>query len=104
MKLDAISNALAERLVELSQDDGGVKLEFSDKVGSSERIVVPTAALSTILTYRPKGPMSVMGTAEGEPREMKIEIRRNEVLLEVGQMDAAVGLSDLKDALARFAA
>lgn len=49
-------------------------------------------------------PQSVMGFTGSEPREMKAEVRRNEVWLALGRMDAAVGLDDLMDGLSEFIA
>jgi hypothetical protein len=57
----------------------------------------PTEEIMSILTERPNGPQKVTPT-------LTMEVRRNEVWLEVAEADAAVGLDDLMDALALPAA
>jgi hypothetical protein len=105
MKIDGISQSTGvERLVEMSLVKQAVQLMFTDRVGGEPEIIeIPFAVLNSFLRIRTKGPQTINGTSGGEARQLKFEIRGNEVLLEVGQMDAAVGLSDLKDALLRFA-
>jgi hypothetical protein len=105
MKIDGVSQSTGdERVIELSREERGESLLFSNKSWMPERIVVSPEALVTILTDRPEGPQSVMGFTGGEPREMKAEVRRNEVWLALGRMDAAVGLDDLMDGLSEFLA
>ena len=105
MKLDGVSQSTGvERVVELSHDERGISFLLTNRIPSSmpERIVIAPDALITVLTDKPEGPQSVMGVTGGEAREMIVEVRRNEVLLAVGRMDAAVGLDDLMDGLAKF--
>jgi hypothetical protein len=44
--------------------------------------------------------MAITGDTAGAARVLAIEVRRNEVWLTIGGIDAAVGLDDLMDALA----
>ena len=89
-----------ERRVEVTHTDDRVRLAISDR---KLRSVLATATvtadgLMAVLTEQPKGPQAVEGV--GSAKGLTIEIRRNEVLLEVGVVDVAVGLDDLMDALA----
>ena len=103
MVIDGISQSPGvERLIDLSSAEAGVLLVISDRAGAQEwvRLVLPAEELIAILTDHPEGPQAVVGMSGDEARELKVEVRRNEVLLAVGESDAAVGLDDLMDALA----
>ena len=78
--------------------DPGVRLTVRDrKLGiAMGRIVVPAEALVAVLTVQPVGPQTIAGEAGVA---LRVEVRRNEVLLGLGGTDAAVGLDDLLDAV-----
>ncbi len=58
----------------------------------------------TVLSDQPEGPTAIPGDTAGAARLLAVEVRRNEVWLAVGGVDAAVGLDDLLDALAALPA
>ena len=78
--------------------DQGLRLANRDrKLGiETGRAAVPADPLVSVLTERPVGPQTIAGET-GAP--LKVEVRRNEVLLDMGGHDAAVGLDDLTDAV-----
>jgi hypothetical protein len=53
-----------------------------------ERIVTIPDALITMLTERPEGPQTVIGMNGNQARGRKVEVRKNEVLLVLGRLDA----------------
>jgi len=101
MKIHGVSQTTgSERIIELTSVHEGVFFVFHDQMGNmSERIVTVPKALISILTNRLEGQQTVIGMTGNESRGMKVEVRRNEVLLILGRMDAAVGFDDLMDAL-----
>ena len=91
----------AERRIDLTPTPSGVLFIFSDSMGhANERIVISPEPLITMLTDHPEGAQTIIGMSRNEARGIKVEVRKNEVLLTLGRMDAAVGLDDLMDALA----
>jgi hypothetical protein len=102
MKIYGVSQTNgAERVVDLSPSPSGLLIVFNDNMGhTAERIVIDPTPLITVLTDRPEGVKTIVGKSGNEARGIKIEVRKNEVLLTLGRIDAAVGLDDLMDALA----
>ncbi len=94
-----------ERKVEVTAAPEGVKVAIRDgRKGTVLTYVnAPTDDLTTVLTDQPEGPTAITGDTAGVARVLAIEVRRNEVWLAVGGIDAAVGLDDLTDALAAIA-
>ena len=100
MEIDGVSPSTGDDLVvEVGADGLGVLLVVRDRggVGERGRAVAAADALAAVLADRPAGPqvLPVQG-----PGVVRVEVRRNEVLLDVGGADAAVGLDDLMDAVA----
>jgi hypothetical protein len=102
MKIHGVSQTTgSERVIELSSTDEGTLFVFQDNMGHSrERIVTVSEALISLLAKRPEGQQTVIGMNGNESRGMKIEVRKNEVQLSLGRIDAAVGFDDLMNALA----
>jgi hypothetical protein len=63
-------------------------------------VTAPAEELMTVLTEQSEGPTAVRGESAGVTRVLAVEVRKNEVWLAIGGVDAAVGLDDLMDALA----
>ncbi len=82
----------AERTVAVDTSANGLALAISESNQELARAEVPADQLLTILSDRPESSHAVGA--------LRIEIRRNEVLLSAGTADAAVGLDDLMDAVA----
>jgi hypothetical protein len=106
MKIHGVSQTTgAERSIELTPTPSGVLFVFSDSMGhTNERIVITPEPFITVLTDHPEGAQTIIGTSRKVARWIKVEVRKNEVLLTLGRMDAAVGLDDLMDALAAIPA
>ncbi|HEX4608916.1 MAG TPA: hypothetical protein VH092_11985 [Urbifossiella sp.] len=103
MMIEGVSQSTgAERRVEIAAAADGVRVAIRDSRKGTVLafVTAPADGLMTVLTDQPPGPQSVAGDTAGAARTLEIEIRRNEVLLAVGGVDAAVGLDDLMDALA----
>jgi hypothetical protein len=94
-----------ERRVEVAATPEGVRVAIRDsKKGSVLAFVTaPAEELMTVLSEQPQGPTAIQGDTAGAARVLGVEVRRNEVWLTVGGVDAAVGLDDLMDALAAVA-
>src|SRR6478609_5617333 len=104
--IEAVSPSTGvERKVEVVAALVGVRLAFRDgKKGNVLAFVIaPADELMTVLSEQPSGPQAMQGDVGGVARKLEIEVRRNEVWLTVGGVDAAVGLDDLMDALAAIA-
>jgi len=100
MVVDGVSQTSGvERVLDLSQVDAGVLVVIREGKHERVRVVLPGEELAAIITDFPKGPQTVVGTHGGEKLVLNIEVRRNEVLLSVGDYDVAVGLDDLVDAI-----
>jgi hypothetical protein len=98
MVIDAVSQSTgSERTVLVEPAQAGVRLAVREKDAELARVEVPADELLTVLTERPAGPQVIV--ADGA-KVLEVEVRRNEVLLDAGKADAAVGLDDLMDALA----
>ena len=92
MTIDAVSQSTgAERVVDVEASGDGILVVIRDRDAELARVVVPADPLMAVLSDRPEGPQEV---------GLRVEVRRNEVLLTVGSADAAVGLDDLMDAVA----
>jgi hypothetical protein len=104
MKLiEAVSQSSgAERRVEVTPVPEGVRVAIRDsKKGTVLGFVTaPSDELITVLSDQPEGPTAIQGDTAGAGQVLGVEVRRNEVWLTVGTVDAAVGLDDLMDALA----
>lgn len=99
MTIDGVSQSTGiERLVDVSPTDDGIRVIIRDRNLGTELggVTVPADALMGVLTDLPKGSQTIAG----EGRVLEVEVRRNEVWLVVGGLDAAVGLDDLMDAVA----
>jgi hypothetical protein len=96
-----------ERRLSVALGGEGVVLTFTDHVGGKERgsiLVQPNELLTAIMDAPPDG-FTVEGISppHGAEMRLRVEVRRNEVLLTLGDpggtSDAAVGLDDFQDAL-----
>lgn len=96
MTIDGVSQAGAERLVDVTAAEAGIKLVIRDKKAELASLELAVEPLMAILTDHPEGMQSMAG---GESGTLEIEVKRNEVLLTVGSHDAAVGLDDMMDAV-----
>jgi hypothetical protein len=106
MLIEGVSQSTGvERRVEVTAAPDGVRLAFRDgKKGNVLAFVIaPADELMTVLSEQPAGPQVIPGDVGGVARKLEVEVRRNEVWLTVGGVDAAVGLDDLMDALAAIA-
>lgn len=94
-----------ERRVEVTAAPEGVRVAIRDgKKGTVLGFVTaPTDELMTVLSEQPHGPTAIPGDTAGARQVLGVEVRRNEVWLTAGAVDAAVGLNDLMDALAAVA-
>jgi hypothetical protein len=104
--IEAVSQSTGvERKVEVTAAPEGVRVAIRDgrKGTVLTYVTAPADVLITVLTDRPKGPTAIPGDTAGAARVLAVEVRRNEVWLTVGGIDAAVGLDDLMDALAAVA-
>ena len=97
----------AERRLNVALGGEGVVLTFTDHAGGKERgsiLVQADDLLAAVTDPLPEG-LTVEGIAppHGEKLRLRVEVRRNEVLLTLGgpanASDAAVGLDDFQDAL-----
>jgi len=91
MTIDGVSQSGAERLIDVTAVDVGVRLVIRDKQTELAQAEIPFEPIMTALTEKPTG--------EQEIGSLQIEVKRNEVLLTVGGSDAAVGLDDMMDAV-----
>lgn len=101
--IEAVSQSTgAERRVEVAGAPGGVRVTIRDgrKDAVLAFVTVPAEEMMTVLAEPSEGPTAVRGETAGAARVLAVEVRRNEVWLSVGPVDAAVGLDDLMDALA----
>ncbi len=96
-----------ERRLSAALGGEGVVLTFTDHVGGKERgrILVQADDLLTAVTDAPPDGFTVEGISppHGAKMRLRVEVRRNEVLLTLGDpadaTDVAVGLDDFQDAL-----
>src|SRR5437868_2764210 len=72
-----------ERRVEVVAATDGVRVGIRDRrLGSVLAFVTaPADEWITILTDRPEGPQTITGDTAGAARTLRVEVRRNEVLL-----------------------
>ena len=93
MTIDGVSQSTgAERLVEVTAAEAGIRLVIRDKKKSElAQAELPVGTILTTLTEKPSGKQAL--------GSLQIEVRRNEVLLAVGSSDAAVGLDDMLHAI-----
>jgi hypothetical protein len=101
--LEAVSQSTGvERRVEVAAAPGGVRVAIRDarKGAVLAFVTAPAEQLMTVLTDQPEGPTGIPGDTAGTGAVLGLEVRRNEVWLAVGGVDAAVGLDDLMDAMA----
>ena len=101
--LEAVSQSTGvERRVEVATAPDGVRVAIRDgrKGTVLAFVTAPADALMTVLSEQPEGPTGIQADTAGVARVLGVEVRRNEVWLAVGGVDAAVGLDDLMDALA----
>jgi hypothetical protein len=101
--IEAVSQSTGvERKVEVTAAPEGVRVTIRDgrKGTVLTYVTAPTDELMTVLSDQPEGPTAITGDTAGAARVLAVEVRRNEVWLAVGGVDAAVGLDDLMDALA----
>ncbi|HEX4608487.1 MAG TPA: hypothetical protein VH092_09800 [Urbifossiella sp.] len=103
MLIEGVSQSTGvERRVEVAAAAEGVRVAIRDSRKGTVLafVTAPADEMITVLTDQPEGPKGIQGDAAGAPRMLAIEVRRNEVWLAIGGVDAAVGLDDLMDALA----
>src|SRR4051812_16389628 len=101
--IEAVSQTTGvERKVEVTAAPEGVRVTIKDgrKGTVLTYVTAPADELITVLSDQPEGPTAIQGETAGAARVLGIEVRRNEVWLTVGGVDAAVGLDELMDALA----
>jgi hypothetical protein len=109
MRIYGISQSSGvERRLQVEAGGEGVVLTIRDHVGNveRERIMVPPDRLLAAVMDRVPGGASIEGTTPlpGGKKWLEVEVRRNEVLLEIrgesdGSCDVAVGWDDFQDAL-----
>ena len=109
MKIFGVSQSSgAERRLGIERGADGVVLILTDSAGGREleRVLVPQGALLATVTDPTPGGSTVEGVspARGSKMTVGIEIRRNEVWIEAGEVqgprsDVAVGPDDFQDAL-----
>jgi hypothetical protein len=97
-----------ERCLVIEQRGEGLVLTITDHATNKEqqRILVQPEDVISAMTDPPAGGTSIAGVAppHGIKMQMNIEVRRNEILLQVQagadlSADIAVGLDDFQDAL-----
>ena len=101
--IEAVSQSTGvERKVEVTAAPEGVRVTIRDgrKGAVLTYVTAPADELMTVLSEQPEGPTAITGDTDGAVRILAVEVRRNEVWLTIGGIDAAVGLDDLMDALA----
>jgi len=101
--IEAVSQSTGvERRVEVTAAPEGVRVAIRDRRNGTvlTYVTAPADELMSVLSEQPKGPTAITGDTAGVARVLAVEVRRNEVWLTVGGVDAAVGLDDLMDALA----
>lgn len=88
-----------ERRLHIESGSQGIVLSIADHVGNKERerILVQADDLLAAITNPPGSTLE--GIAHGAKMQLDVKINRNEVLLQVGAGDVAVGLDDFQDAL-----
>ena len=109
MKIFGVSQTNgSERVLKLERGIDGIVLTLADHVGGKEcaRIIVPSDAFVGAIMEPTAGGSVVKGLPQpkGTPMQLLIEVRRNEVLLNIQDktgvgVDVAVGSDDLQDAL-----
>jgi hypothetical protein len=101
--IEAVSQSTGvERKVEVTATPEGVRVAIRDGRRGTvlTYVTAPADELMTVLSEQPEGPTAITGDTAGAARVLAVEVRRNEVWLAVGGIDAAVGRDDLMDALA----
>ena len=109
MKIYGISQTSGvERRLYVEKGAEGVVLAIADHVGNVERervMIEPDSLLTTVMDRTPGG-VAIEGKdpSNGEKKVLHVEVRRNEILLNVraasgGECDVAIGLDDFQDAL-----
>jgi hypothetical protein len=109
MKIFGVSQTNGiERVLKLERGIDGIVLTLADHVGGKERarVIVPSDAFVGAIMEPTVGGSVVNGLPQpqGSPMQLAIEVRRNEVLLNIREengvsVDVAVGSDDLQDAL-----
>jgi hypothetical protein len=109
MRIYGISQSSGvERRLHIEKAADGVVLIISDHDGNVERarITVPPDSLMATFMERAPGGITIEGRSPpaGAKKLLNVEVRRNEVLLNIqadaaAGSDAAVGLDDFQDAL-----
>ena len=105
--IEAVSQSTGvERKVEVTAAAEGVRITIRDSLKGAvlTYVTAPADELMTVLSEQPEGPTAITGDTAGVVRVLAIEVRRNEVWLTIGGIDAAVGLDDQMDALAAIPA
>lgn len=101
--IEAVSQSTGvERRVEVAATPAGVRVAIRDRRKGTVLafVLAPADDLMNVLSEQPEGPRAIQGGTVGSASMLGIEVRRNEVWLTIGGVDAAVGLDDLMDALA----
>jgi hypothetical protein len=97
-----------ERRLKVERGAEGIVLTITDHVGDveRERLLLQPDSLMAAVMDRPPGGVTLEGTSppHGGTKFLDVEVRRNEVLLQVranseSGWDIAVGLDDFQDAL-----
>jgi hypothetical protein len=109
MKIFGVSQSNGiERVLKIERGIDGLVLTLADHIGGKERarVIVPSEAFVGAIMEPTAGGSIVNGLPQpqGTPMHLAIEVRRNEVLLDirgdgVAGVDIAVGSDDLQDAL-----
>ena len=107
MKLFGVSQSSGvERKLYVERGADGIVLAVKEEKKELERVLVPIDDVLATVTDPAPGGIKVEGVspAHGWKLLLKVEVRRNEVWLEMGRdgltpADVAVGLDDFQDAL-----
>jgi hypothetical protein len=109
MKIFGVSQTNGtERVLKIERGIDGLVLTLADHVGGKERarVIVPSDAFVGAIMEPTVGGSVVDGLPQpqGLPMQLAIEVKRNEVLLNIREengvgVDVAVGSDDLQDAL-----
>lgn len=98
MEIDGVSQTSGrDRVVKVTATSGGVQVAVHDRGGAAKGVAVVAADALADALAEPKVGMQVIPSLVGGG--LGVEVRRNEVWLQVGSADAAVGLDDLMDAV-----
>lgn len=89
-----------ERRLHIENGSEGILLIIADHAGNKERERISVQADDLLAAITNPPGMVIDGTGQGAKKmQLDVKINRNEVLLQAGAGDVAVGLDDFQDAL-----